>query len=210
MKNLMSTLLLAVLIFQISFAPTLASASSQDATTLKLIGNHYGTKLSRSFKNFQSKASVAAKPLELASHQGQALILIMILTGVDLVRQHVSNSQIAREPINTELLLKHAGEAAEHIINSGEIWSSLAGASMSSGLSAKPIAIINEIIHNSSSRGLFKNILKSGIATFIMFMGWEIGGQLYREGVEMISDSNDYERGQKSFAITTQLSSAAS
>lgn len=162
---------------------------------LQKLGKEYGTSISHSRLRI-SQSGLIQKGTDVAVHQGQALLLIMILTGVDLVKQHIQQSQLSGQPISQAQLLEHASQAAEHILKSGEIWSSLAGASTASAVMSKPIAIIQQIIATKVSRDIFKNLLQSGIATFVLFIGWEMGGQLYKEASEMIEDPADYQKSK--------------
>lgn len=195
MKFLISLFISATFILQLIYVPK--AVAGEPAAVLEAIGTNYGSKIRRPRHDFQIDRSIRVKPQEFIAHQGQAIILIMILTGVDLVKQHVTNSMITRKSIDSALLLQHAGEAADHILNSGEIWSSLMSASAMSATVSKPMAVIGRMIENQMSRAILKDLLKSGIATFITFVGWELGGQLYNEATEMISDKADCSRSKQ-------------
>lgn len=192
----------AVLFFQALAQPALATNHRQQISnvvsqwhqrTLKNISHQYGTRITRPLIANISKNKAFETTKNYVAHQGQALLLIMILTGVDLVKQHYQKANILGKPIDTRQLLRHSMEAAEHILNSGEIWSSLTGASVTTAVMHKPVEILNHIVANNVSRDIFKNLLQSGISTFILFIGWEMGGELYREASEMIEDPEDYK-----------------
>ena len=185
--------LLAVVLFVSSLPLTTKAEMAPDI--LNVMGVEYGSKISRKIPMMAQSVSVKAQ--DVLAHQGQALLLIMILSGVGLVQQHVSDSLLRKKAIDMDLLLEHAGVAADHILSSGEIWSSLAGAGALSAISAKPLALMNQIIANSTSKPILKNLLQSGIATFITFLGWEIGGHLYTEAAEMIENKEDSARAQR-------------
>ncbi len=164
----------------------------------KITLNYGGWRAARFTKKAARKSTRASNRYtnNVLAHQGQAILLIMILTGVDLVRQHVEQSNLTLETIDKDLLASHIKEAAGHVVNSGEIWSSLIGAGVVSGISAKPLQIINSLIQNGTSNGMLKKFLQAGISTFVTFIGWELGGQLYTEAVELIEDESDYQKAQ--------------
>lgn len=138
-----------------------------------------------------------SKILNTLEHQGQALLMMMVVTGIELVRQQIEVSGLKKESIPYGELLKHSGEAAEHLINGGSTWMSFLGAGASSGLTAKPVEVINNLIQNTNTRPIFKNLLQSGIASLATFSGWELGAQLWDEARSMVKNESDYERADK-------------
>lgn len=142
------------------------------------------------------QAPKSSQTLESLGHQGQTLLLIFILSGVEIVRQNMNLAKMKGSEINPSELRTQISEAAEHIVTSGEILGSLTGAATANILFSKPLTILKTIIQNSASKTIFKNFLASGIHSFITFIGWELGAELFVESVNMIDDEKEYERAQ--------------
>lgn len=182
-----------LMVFFISFQ----SIASVQAHDFENIGRSYKNPTRRIGPTlYKTGGSVAKTTTESISHHGQALLLIMLLTGVDLVKQSLQLAQIRKQSIDHTALLEYSTEAAEHILKSGHVWSSMFGAGVTTTVMSKPLAIFQSIIQNSNSYPIFKNLLSNGIATLVLFVGWELGGQLFTEAREMLEDEDDYKRAE--------------
>lgn len=190
----MRLLVLLLLILSISFE----SMAGTPANALQNISRYYKTPLRRAGPSLYKAGSALAKSTaESAGHHSQALILIMLLTGVDIVRQNLQLASLRKENIDQKLILEHSAQAAEHILKSGHIWSSIFGASITTTAMAKPLAVVQTLIQNSKSYPILKDLLSNGIATLVLFVGWELGGQLFLEAREMLEDESDYQRAEE-------------
>ena len=164
------------------------------------MAKHYGTNIKTNRKQRLRKIRAVKKKapgsITALGHQGQTILLLMILSGVDLVKQHYTKAEILNTDIDSEEFFSHVSMAAEHILVSGEVWGSLVGAGAASVAAAKPLSVFNEFIKNTQSRAIFKNVIIAGISSFIAFIGWEFGGQLYREARELLEYEDDYNMAQ--------------
>ncbi|MBS1970309.1 MAG: hypothetical protein JSU04_08370 [Bdellovibrionales bacterium] len=180
-----------------------ASTPTASATSLTKVSRSYGKHFKNASQRGLNRASTKKASQEITAgnsnvimQTGQTLMMMMILSGVDLVRQSVTQSKLKNQPIDQKTLLEKSAEAAEYILNDGHIWASLASAGAVGKAAKKPLQIFDQMVDSSTSRPILKDLLKSGIATFITFMGWEMGNQLYTEATEMLECDCEYERAQ--------------
>lgn len=143
-----------------------------------------------------SETGVRSSATEVAVHQAQILVLLIILAGVDVVKQEYQLSGLKNEPTDFDDLMKNCGLAAEHIINSGSTWTAIIGAGAASAASAPGMKLIKLILGDSSSRVIFKQLVQSGIASFITFLGWELGTQLWQQSLYMLPTQQEYTAAQ--------------
>lgn len=193
MKTVSIFLLLTVLL-QSSFCFATPKINLKSPDFEAVLGQYGVNLVKRRARN--PLVEVSKSSLKVMGHQAQTILLIMMLSGVDMVRSHFEQANILRSEIDKEQLFEHIGEVAEIILNSGEIWSSIAGAGATSLALSRPIGVINQLISNSESRAIFKNLLISGIGTLITFVGWELGGELYEEARELIEDEDAYAQAE--------------
>ena len=143
------------------------------------------------------KESITDSAVTNLGHQGQALLLIMIISGIEIVRQEIEMSKLKKQSLDISELTDLAGKAADRILLGGSIYSSMIGAGVLGGISYKPLQVINQLISSQNSRAIFKSLLQSGIVSFITFTGWEMGGQLWTEARELIQNEADYEMSER-------------
>lgn len=158
--------------------------------------NDYDTDLAIKSRqlNSQQIPSLASGPIQLIGHQAQTILLIMILSGVDLVRSHYENAKLLQNDIDKKELQENIITAAELIVNSGEIWSSMMGAAATTPINIASMHLIRSILGDSESKLIFKRLIASGMGTLITFIGWEIGGQLFNEAAMSFEDEEDFQK----------------
>ena len=131
--------------------------------------------------------------LEEAGHVGQALVMMMIVGGVEIVRREFAFAGLSgREPSTSEVLALSA-KAAAQLVSGGGTWLSFVGGATASASMKRPVAALQALLMNSTSSLLLRDLLQSAIASSVMFTGWEMGGQLWDEARELIVDDADYE-----------------
>src|SRR5690606_10390473 len=54
----------------------------------------------------------------------------------------------------------------------------------------KPLAELSTLIQNQVSRGFLHQLLMSGAVSFVTFVGWEAGSQLWKEALFQIEDAD--------------------
>lgn len=195
-------LLLLIFILNSLVAPN-ALAETYTPPSLRRFAENYGRKVghstrdSETFKKASTDKQRSYSESEIVGHTGQALILIMILSGVELLKKELALSDAGQKPLTREELLDKSGKIADHILNDGHIWVSLLSAGALGKTAEKPLAIINSLIDNETSKPILRDLLKNGIGTFVTFVGWEMGSQLFTEATEMIDNDQDYERATR-------------
>lgn len=176
---------------------------------LKKIGEIYrpgtmfrGETSKRLAREFRTKATRTVRGLgESGAHQGQAILMILLLTGVDIVKRQMEEADIKREDVDMGVILEHSGQAAEYIVQSGEIWSAITGAGITSTAFSVPMQMINTVIRDSKMLPFFKNLLTNGIGTLITFLGWELGAQLFDDARHLLEDDEDFERSERLMGV---------
>ena len=184
-----------------SGATSIEQAKPKYELSLHKVAKNYGHYKTRSrAKAAGAKAAGMAKAGlssagKVFAHQGQTIIFIMALTALDLVKQHVEDAYLTTgtNDIDGELLLEHITKASHMVVNSGEVWGGIYGAGATSLAGLAPMMLINNIINKSSTKPLFKQLMIRGMGTMVGFLGWELGGTLFSEAVELIEDQDDYE-----------------
>jgi hypothetical protein len=127
---------------------------------------------------------------------GRTVVLIMILTGVELVAQEIHRSKLEGKPIDTKRLEKLSLDAAEHLLSGGQLISSMTAAGLTGALAKKPIQILTSILENATSRKILVGLVQSGITSFITFTGWEAGSELWSQATLLIPDDKDFDRAK--------------
>lgn len=193
-----STLALkATLVFSVVFAP-LSYAQSEN---LRL--RRFQSKLHRAYLGSpqlkRAAESGAIRPFsagstftKVAGHYGQTVFLIWIIAGVEAYRQHVKLNPVSDDKFDVKLL----GMIFDKLINDMELVSGMAGASATTLGLSKPLAEMQAIIQSQVSKEFFRQLLVSGAMSFVTFVGWEAGSQLWKEAVNQVSDS-EYSRAEK-------------
>jgi hypothetical protein len=149
----------------------------------------------KSFERTVAK-KMARGALHGVEEAGRTVVLIMILTGVELVAQEVHRSNLEGKPIDTKRLEKMSLDAAEHLLTGGQLISSMATAGLTSALAKKPIQILTSILQNATSRKILVGLVQSGITSFITFTGWEAGSELWSQATLLIPDDKDFDRAK--------------
>lgn len=127
--------------------------------------------------------------IRISAEVGRTYILIWVLAIAEIVKRELVQSGFDLHKVSYQQIIDSAGLAADHILDSGEIVTSLCSASATHFLLKKPLQIFNQIIANSQSRAIFKSLLQHMAGTLITFVGWDFGGQLWQEAKRLISES---------------------
>jgi hypothetical protein len=166
-------------------------------TSVTIRGRRIAEKVRATEKAAAAKSSIAESAVQNLGHQGQALVLILIISGIEIVHQQIKMAKLKKQELNYSELTELAGKAADQILLGGSVYSSMIGAGTIAGVSYKPIQVINQFIGNQNTKPIFKSLLQSGIVSFITFTGWEMGGQLWSEAKELIENEADYARAER-------------
>ncbi len=133
-------------------------------------------------------------------HQGQTFILIIIVSIVEIVRQEIIYSNLALNSLTREQIKEKIDEATEKILLGGDIWAAMFGATATSRLGAKPLALIQALIMDLNTRMVFKQILTNGAFTLVTFVGWEFGVSVFEKARGRLSPS-EFEETEHFIAL---------
>lgn len=194
MKTNFKTVFMAIVLLLSS----VSSFGSSPRANLANIAKRYGKALTSSHVSKRVTRNIKA-PLNHTVGQVQTILLIMIITGVDLVKSHYEQSQMLNQDIDKAELNKHIAQAADLIVNSGEIYSAILG----SLLTVPANHVLLNAFADRSSRGFFKKFLITAMSTFITFIGWELGAELYHQATQMMIENEDHLKLTDKFAPIT-------
>ena len=177
-------------------------ARAEDQSELARLADHYGagTRVARRAdrtvrsERIAESTSRSSRVVEVMGHQIQTLLLMMIITGVEIVRSNIDIAHLKRENVSPDEIARMSAEAAEQILLGGGTWSSILGMGVVARTAKRPLAWLKSYIDGAVTRPILKSLLTSGITSFITFAGWEVGGQLFEEARELIDDDADYDR----------------
>ena len=175
--------------------------SPQELIDLSHLASAYGSsktseaskeRLKRLPSNNMAQASAGSRLSDTLGRQGQALVLMMIIAGVEVVHQEIKRAKLRNESVNYEQTFSLSGQAAEQILSGGGTWLSIAGAGVVTPFSKKPIVILETLLKDAGAHDILRSLLQSGICSLVAFGGWDLGGQLWDEARELITDDTDY------------------
>lgn len=146
-------------------------------------------------------AKKAFKPVKLAGHQFQTIMLISILSAMGVAHEKAKMREIQGAPKQNffKNMMQEIGPSTALLVDSGGFWSSVAGGTIAGVPAQKASTIMQNIIFKPNSKSIFKTLLASGVTTFLTFIGWEIGGQLFDESIELLENDDDYHQAKEHF-----------
>ena len=138
--------------------------------------NHMANRPSRLFE----KAKAIGHPL-------QTLSLIWVLAVVETYRQQANLGPLNDHQVDSKLLF----EITETILNDVEIYSGMLGASASALPFGKAFKDLHSALSNKISKRFLVEFIHSGAVSFITFVGWEAGSQLWKEAIFQSQPTED-------------------
>lgn len=135
----------------------------------------------------ETTAKFAGKQAKGFVDHFRTILIIWVITGVQIVKLKIREAKLEGKIVDTREVVKMCYEAALDLINSGEIWGSFAGSSAFSFIFQVPLWFISVIIMKKMGETLLAQLISSGIHSFIIFIGWELGGQLVTESCNMVA-----------------------
>ncbi len=204
-KSFCSIFLAAVLIITSAASVPLSAQEQGEKNLVRQAGEKYArssrhlspTRLKRVLGGSKG---MAQKTSNFAGHQFQTIILISILSAAEIYKEKLRLKKIKNEDYNFYRNLAEvpelALEAASELVDSGEFWSSVLGASTARVFLGAPTNAIIAILQNATSKKLLKDLIASGLNTYVTFVGWEFGGQLFKEATMLLEEDADYELAQ--------------
>ncbi len=154
-------------------------------------------------KSLQERVAkkIAQGTLDTTADVGRTMILIMVLTGAELVRQEYQKSHLKGKPVDSQHLEKLSFAAAKHLLTDGQFYMSVLGSGTMSVLGKKPLSILQALLANATSRRMLVSLVQSGIASFVTFTGWEAGAELWNQATLLIPDQIDFERSKNLLGV---------
>ena len=138
---------------------------------------------------------------------GQTFLLMIILSSTYIVQDQLQDAEIKKEDLDKIALQNYISEATLKIINSSEIWNSLVSSIfLVEGFkridkvithSKEALNLQNELKSNSKFKKLFHLFLKNAVFANITFLGWDLGGSLYKMAQDSLEADKDYNDAAK-------------
>ncbi|MFH1729492.1 MAG: hypothetical protein ABIA04_13870 [Pseudomonadota bacterium] len=154
-------------------------------------------------------------------HTFTTLTLILILSGIEIVKANHENAVLGNEPMNWSDVKSELNQTAGELLNSGDIYTAMLGGTIF-GAPAEMIRVLantgGEILFTQEElaaqalmpkvRGLtphqilmqrlnFKSLLSSNMLSLVTFMGWELGAQLWEESLYLIESNEERTMARK-------------
>lgn len=135
------------------------------------------------------------KGVKPIGHIGPLLLLLVIMAWIEAFVQSWSFSELQNKELTFAEVYKLAGEAAVHTVDNFDIWSSIIGGT-ATGISMQGVMKgFENILHSTSAKPIFQKFLLAGANSFLVFIGWELGGQLWREAVFNLNSDDEMRPG---------------
>jgi hypothetical protein len=145
---------------------------------------------------------------ESVVESGRTILLIMVITGVAIVKNEIERAN--REGRN--LNFQETGEICLYVmtqlLNQGDIWFNMVGAGEMSLVMGKPLKLFTALLANAAAKNILIALLASAVHSTIIFIGWEIGGQLWNEARMLLKSDRDYKLSEG--MLTTVLLASVS
>jgi hypothetical protein len=143
----------------------------------------------------------ASKPGSFAVETGHTLLFLLTVTGIEIVAHKIQKDGLSTKSLTDNEVLKLSASAAEEIVSSGDIWTSMAFAGAVSSAAQPAMKALAQILVDPSARMSFGKLLQTSIATSVGFIGWELGAQLWTEATLLLEDKADYERAAAIWSV---------
>lgn len=132
----------------------------------------------------------------VSSHAGQLSIMLYVLTLTEATRQKAEDRAVRNQDLSFTDMVSLTKHSANELVNSFELWSAILGASAVNRVVSAPLAALRQTVNNRVSSRFFSNLINSGIGSFITFVGWEAGAQLWEESIDLLGDEEMIREAQ--------------
>lgn len=129
-------------------------------------------------------SSPITKSAQGLSHFPQTFLLLVILGGMETVRQQEELKVLIERPQTRTELVK---ATADQLLNSFEFLTAFAGGVATNAV--LPVHKLASLAKNSTTRPWLGQLLAGGITSLVTFVGWEGGKYLWKEAI-MVADAN--------------------
>ncbi len=153
--------------------------------------------------NHRLGSALKSHAAETMGEAGRTWLLLVILSGAEIVRHQLHQSQLKGESLSAEQLSSIAGPVAARLVDSGDVWMSMVSAGAVGGIMKKPLSLVHQIIEKNLSKSILKTLVQSGIVSVVTFVGWDLGGQLWNEARLLITDPSDYAKSEGMWSTCT-------
>ncbi|MFH1263922.1 MAG: hypothetical protein V1495_10840 [Pseudomonadota bacterium] len=135
----------------------------------------------------------------------QLLVFLMVISGAAVAQQEIHYKRIRGEKVDASELAEICWMVAGQVLDGGSTWFGIGGGTLFGKLFGKPLEYLRVLMSNGAARGIFRNLLASGIQSIIIFVGWDLGIELWEEARGMLTDLEDYKisEGMWTGAIAT-------
>ena len=122
---------------------------------------------------------------------GQNVLFLVVAAAMDIAYHELKAKGREASPAEVSAAI---AEATQQIVNSGAMWSGLTAAGGAHMLLKKPLAILNQTLSTAQGKKLLSAMIKSTVATGVVFLSWEFGSQLWTEAAALVKNPEDRER----------------
>jgi hypothetical protein len=123
---------------------------------------------------------------QAAEHTGQTLLVIWILSLIMAAEQDKKIKDLSASSMNFEELKAQFGLVTNKVLNGFEVFAGMAGGGAFGIAFGTPLQYLGAVVNSSVGRPILANLLNSGAASFVTFVGWELGRQLWKEAILML------------------------
>ncbi|HAG90947.1 MAG TPA: hypothetical protein DCL41_03705 [Bdellovibrionales bacterium] len=187
-----------------SFSATTPTSKSTSEISFKKFQEDLKT-ITRTSPAFKKLANAPSKVFEKSqglAHPLQTMSLIWVLAVVETYRQQSNLGPLQNHEIDSELLWT----IADQIVNDMEIYSGMVGAGAISLPMGKAFQELHGVLSQNISKKFLVEFLHSGAVSFITFVGWEAGSQLWKEAIFQLNPDENESKILEDFKILKLLS----
>lgn len=126
----------------------------------------------------------------------RTLMLMVILSGVELVRNEIHNSKISGRRLSSQEYARLASQAALKVADRGDVWLGIASDIAITAGTKKQVAALELVLKDKVAKPLFVNLIKQGILSIIYYVGFRACAQLWKDARLMV-DPKDFDRSEQ-------------
>lgn len=134
-----------------------------------------------------------SKPGQFVVHHTQTFVVLCLLAAAEaLKRNHeLRPLQTPEEQLpNSQLAIR----AGKEMLNSFEVMAGLLGGGAAMLPLTKPLAALQQVLADGARRPIMARLMGSGLSSFITFVGFEVGAELWQEATLLLDPySNEIE-----------------
>lgn len=120
------------------------------------------------------------------AHNGQTLLVIWMLSMVTAFEQSHKIAHLSGRTMTQDDVKQQFSHVTNQVFNGFEIFAGIVGGGTFGVLLGTPLRYLTKTIQSQVARPFLANLLASGAASFVTFVGWELGRQLWKEAILLL------------------------